>query len=336
MLYKDLISMFGASLGGRSAAGDDPVWHFVQSEELKCRREDTLAALQRAKVYLLDHNAASYADSLRDSVNEEAGVAAISILGEIQFPAPVTWVEFDYRELVVARFKRASPVTAHYDRAIGSGHRGFLIDCRKDEHLTILMFCRGKGSRIMDPLCTLRINRNSSGELDYNDVIEELNRPMLNFRAHLGDSAEKIQALRTMHIVDTGYDLFIPFALFAMVASPDLGGIIPSEVATFSSKDTKTARKFGKSWILGAQKSHLTIRIGPQAIAHMREKDARLKFERDNQSTRNEPVRHWVSEHERRYRSGKIVLIKGHRRGREPSTELPTRVMGPNHAAPIT
>lgn len=32
-----------------------------------------------------------------------------------------------------------------------------------------------------------------------------------------------------------------------MLVSPDLGGIIPTETDTFTTKDTKTARKFGKS-----------------------------------------------------------------------------------------
>ncbi|WEF26059.1 hypothetical protein [Paracoccus sp. S3-43] len=82
----------------------------------------------------------------------EAGVAAMTILGEIRFPAPVTWVEFDYRELVVVRFERGSPATAHDDRPIGSGHRGFLIDGQQDDHLLITMFSRESGSRIMDPL----------------------------------------------------------------------------------------------------------------------------------------------------------------------------------------
>ncbi|WP_395541060.1 hypothetical protein [Neotabrizicola sp. sgz301269] len=335
MLYKDVMSTFGASLAGRSAPGDDPVWHFAWSEELQCSREGTLAALQQAKVYLLDHHAAAYADTLRNSVNEkavEAGVAAMTILGEIQFPAPVTWVEFDYRELVVARFERGSPATAHDDRPIGSGHRGFLIDGRQDDHLMITMFSRESGSKIMDPLCALRVNRNGQGKLDYDDVKEELSRSMVDFRVRLGDSTEKIQALRTLYRIDTGYDLFIPFALFAMLVSPDLGGIIPSEIETFSAKDAKTARKFGKSWILAAQKSHLTIRIGPQAVAHMQERRARIEFERSGQSTRNGPARHWVSEHERHYRSGKVVLVKSHPRGREPRVNLPTRVMGPDPA----
>ena len=140
---------------------------------------------------------------------------------------------------------------------------------------------------------------------------------------------EMIHGRRTVHQVETGYDLFIPYALFAMLVSPDLGGIFPTETETFTAKDTKTARKFGKSWVLGAQKSHLTIRIGPQAAAHMAERTARLEFERQTLEARNGPVRHWVSEHERHYRSGKVVLVKGHHRGQAPDPNLPTRVMGP-------
>ena len=116
-------------------------------------------------------------------------------------------------------------------------------------------------------------------------------------------------------------------------ASPNLGGIIPTEAETFTAKDTKTARKFGKSWILGARKSHLTIRIGPQAAAHMAERTARLEFERQARDPRNGPTRHWVAEHERHYRSGKVVLVKGHHRGHAPAPDLPTRVMGPRSDA---
>jgi hypothetical protein len=181
----------------------------------------------------------------------------------------------------------------------------------------------------MDPICALVVNRTADGYLDYDDIIEDLSRPMVNFRLRVGDSKEKIEALRTLHCVDTGADLFIPFALFAMLVSADLGGIIPTETETFTAKEAKTARKFGKSWTLGAQKSHLTIRIGPQAAAHMRERQARLEFERQIQQVRSEPVRHWVSEHERTYRSGKVVLVKGHHRGHESDPRLPTRVIGP-------
>jgi len=102
---------------------------------------------------------------------------------------------------------------------------------------------------------------------------------MMRFRAISVDTEEVIETQRIIHPVNTGNELFIPCALFAMLVSPDRGGIIPSESEMFTAKETKTACKFGKSWALGAQPSHLTIRIGPQAAAHMRERAERLAFE---------------------------------------------------------
>lgn len=332
LLYKDLIATYGSSLSGRSSLEEDMVWHLVPSDELTNFRRYALEALQQAKVYLLDHNAANYADSLHDALQERAqavGSQAMSYLGEIQFPAKVTWVEFDYRELAVARFERGAPSTAHDDRPIGSGVHGFLIDDREVDHLRITMFARPDGVRAMDPMSFMRLNRTDQGMLDYEDVKFEFNPSMMRFRAICGDTEEVIEARRTIHLVNTGSELFIPCALFAMLVSPDLGGIIPSESETFTAKETKTARKFGKSWVLGAQKSHLTIRIGPQAAAHMRERADRLAFEKQANADRSGPVRHWVSEHERHYRSGKIVTAKKYERGSGDSPMLPTRVMGP-------
>lgn len=332
VLYKDLIATYGSSLSGRSSLEDDMVWHLVPSDELTRFRRYALEALQQAKVYLLDHNAANYADTLHDALQERAqavGSQAMSYLGEIQFPAKVTWVEFDYRELAVARFERGAPSTAHDDRPIGSGVHGFLIDDRDVDHLRVTMFARPVGVRAMDPMSFMRLNRTDQRLFDYEDVKFEFNPSMMRYRAICGDSEEAIEARRTIHLVNTGSELFIPCALFAMLVSPDLGGIIPSESETFTAKETKTARKFGKSWVLGAQKSHLTIRIGPQAAAHLRERSERLAFEKQANADRNGPVRHWVSEHERHYRSGKIVTVKGHERGSGDRPLLPTRVMGP-------
>lgn len=329
MLFKNLISTYGASFAGKSAPHDDPIWHLGRSEELLEYRRYALDALQQAKVYLLDHAAAAYADTLHDTMQKESvnkSVAAATFLGEIKLPADVVWVEFDYPELATARVQRGAASIADQQDATGSGQRGYLIDGRDAEHLLIAMF---KASKTMDPICTLRVNRTTGGGLDYDAIPVDLSRSMVDFRLRLGDTKEDIEALRTIHSIETGADLFIPFALFAMLDSPDLGGIIPTPGDTFSPKAVKTARKFGKAWILGAAKSHLTIRIGPHAVAHMRERLARLEFERQEREGRNGPIRHWVSEHERHYRSGKVVLIKGHHRGHEPDPGLPTRVMGP-------
>ncbi len=338
MLYKSLIHLYGSSLAGRSAPTDDLVWHFVPSDDLRLFREYALDALQQAKVYLLDHMAAAYADTLHDAVAEKAaetGLPAMAILGEVKLPASVVWIEFDDRELGTARFERASPVTQHDDKPIGSGLRGYLLDDRNKAHLRITMFHRRDNSTVVDPICALLVKRTTTGELNYDDIEVELSRSMVDFCVQSGDPIEKIEVRRTVHQVDTGYDLFIPYAVFAMLVSPDLGGIIPVEAETFTPKDAKTARKFGKSWILGAQKSHLTIRIGPQAAAHMQERRARLEFEGKAKDERTGPVRHWVAEHERHYRSGKVVLVKGHHRGHVPVPNLPTRVMGPNSDAAV-
>lgn len=336
MLYKSLISLYGSSLAGRSAPTDDLVWHFVPSEDLRHFREYALDALQRAKVYLLDHLAAAYADTLHDAVAEKAaetGLPAMSFLGEVKLPADVVWVEFDDRELGAARFERASPVARYDDKPVGTGLRGYLLDDRNQGHLRITMFHRRENSRVVDPICALLVKRTPTGKLNYDNVEVELSRSMVDFRVRSGDTVEMINGRRTVHQVETGYDLFIPYALFAMLVSPDLGGIIPLEAETFTAKDAKTARKFGKSWIIGAQKSHLTIRIGPQAAAHMQERRARLEFERQALEARNGPIRHWVAEHERHYRSGKVVLVKAHHRGHAPVPNLPTRVMGPKSDA---
>ena len=72
MLYKSLISLYGSSLAGKSSPSDDLVWHFTPSEDLRRFREYALDAMQQAKVYLLDHLAAAYADTLHEAVAKEA------------------------------------------------------------------------------------------------------------------------------------------------------------------------------------------------------------------------------------------------------------------------
>jgi hypothetical protein len=336
MLFKDLISTYGSSFAREPTPLDDPVWHLAQSEELMIFRRYALDALSLAKVYLLDHAAAAYADTLYDTMQGEAeakGVAAMSFLGEVDLPAEVAWVEFDYRALVVSRVERASPSSSNYQNPTRSEERGFLIDNRVNDFLRVTMFSRPANGKIMDPLCNLTIDRTPQGNLDLNSLNRDLNFPMVDFLVRRGYTKEEIEGFRDVHFGDTATDLFIPYAFFAMLASPDLGGIIPSPDETFSPKDIKTARKFGKSWVLGAPKSHMTIRIGPQAAAHMQERLARLEFERQSQGERNGPVRHWVREHERHYKSGKVVLVPRHARGDESLPSRPTRVMGPAASA---
>lgn len=337
MLFRNLISTYGASLAGRSGPHDDPVWHLGQSEDLLTFRQYALDALQQAKVYLLDHAAAAYVDTLHDTVQErteDEDAAALTFLGEVELPAGVVWVEFDYRDLVAARVQRNSPAIVHQRDPSGSGQRGYLIDSRNVDVLQVTMFSCDSQGKILDPFYTLRFESAEQGARGLTSFQPQVHRYMVDILSGRGMAAAEIEGRFQIRLIDAASDLFIPYALFAMLVSPDLGGIIPTEAALFSPKELKTARKFGKSWILGAQKSHLTIRIGPQAAAHMQERLARLEFERQAREARHPPVRHWVSEHERHYRSGKVVLIKGHHRGQPPDPRLPTRVMGPRlHSA---
>ncbi len=103
-----MISTYGASLAGKSALSDDPVWHLEWSEDLQLFREYGLNVLQQAKVYFLDHLVDDYADTLHDAVQEKAeaiGVPAMAVLGEVKLPSNVSWVEFDCRALAIARFE---------------------------------------------------------------------------------------------------------------------------------------------------------------------------------------------------------------------------------------
>jgi hypothetical protein len=332
MLFRNLIATYGNSLAGKSTLQDDPVWHLGRTDDLLNFRQYALGALQQAKVYLLDHFAAAYADTLHDSIQEAPGdgdVAALTFLGEVKLPAPVVWVEFDYQELVASRVQRTSPSIVHEESPSGTGQRGYLFDNRNLDALNVTMFSCDSRGKVVDPFFTLRFDRAGQSEGGLTSFQPEFHRFMSDILSERGMAAQEIQDRYQIRLVEAASDLFIPYALFAMLVSPDLGGIIPTEAVMFSPKELKTARKFGKSWILGAQKSHLTIRIGPQAAAHMHERLARLEFERQAREERNGPIRHWVTEHERHYRSGKVVLIKGHHRGHGHDPGLPTRVMGP-------
>lgn len=333
MLFKRLISTYGSSLHGKSRPEDDPVWHLGQSEELRSFRQYAVEALQKARVYLLDHAAAAYTDTFHESmlsVGDPDNVTAIqAFVSEVELPSDVIWVEYDFSAVTVSRFDRNGAEKPRTDIGSGFGERGFLIDNRHPQYLRAAMFRSDTHGRILDPFGYLRFQRNAEGKPALDGFYPEPNAYMLDKLLARGVSQEMVRATYDGHMSESSYDLFIPYALFAMLASPDLGGIVATDSEIFTQKEAKTARKFGRVWITGAPRSHLTVRIGPQAVAHMRERFARLEHERHHIEARNGPIQHWVVEHERHYKGGKLVVIKGHHRGKRPDPALPTRVMGP-------
>jgi hypothetical protein len=124
------------------------------------------------------------------------------------------------------------------------------------------------------------------------------------------------------------YEMVIGFVLFAALAARE-DDLLSQEVASLSTSQAKTARKFGKAWMIEVLKSHVTIRIGPAAERHMTEQRARLRSEEAQAASRATPTEHWVSEHERRYSNGKVVRVRAHKRGQSADRDLPTRILGP-------
>jgi len=333
MLFKNIISVYGNSLNGKSAPSDDPVWHLGRSEGLRAFRHYVLDALQNAKVYLLDHRAADYTDTFHDTMLERDKAEAASVIkafmNEVALPADVVWVEYDFGVLSTDRLKRDGADASLSATTGGAGERGFLLDNRRSDCLRVAMFRSDRSGKILDPFGVLRFERASTGEAILDEYHPERCNHMLEIMTRRGMGAAELKGTYEKHMAESSYDLFIPYALFAMLASPDLGGVTAADAVTFTPREERTARKFGKTWLTAAPRSHITVRIGPQAEAHMRERIARLEHERLARDARNGPVRHWVSEHERHYRSGKIVTIRGHQRGKEPDRHVPTRVMGP-------
>jgi hypothetical protein len=196
MLFRNLIATYGNSLAGKSTLQDDPVWHLGRTDDLLNFRQYALGALQQAKVYLLDHFAAAYADTLHDSIQEALGdgdVAALTFLGEVKLPAPVVWVEFDYQELVASRVQRTSPSIVHEESPSGTGQRGYLFDNRNLDALNVTMFSCDSRGKVVDPFFTLRFDRAGQSEGGLTSFQPEFHRYMSDILSERGMAAQEIQ-----------------------------------------------------------------------------------------------------------------------------------------------
>ena len=143
-----------------------------------------------------------------------------------------------------------------------------------------------------------------------------------------GMSRERFDSLEGQELHTASYDIALPYMVFALIASRQ-DDIILSERKTISRHEHKTATKFGKTWIAEGLRTHITIRIGERARRHLNEQADRRHHETGVASGRLQPTEHWVSQHERRYKNGKVVLVRAHQRGQKPDPSLPRIVIGP-------
>lgn len=335
ILYKTIARQIGGNLQKHEyvdMAGPDG--RTVTADEVRAHWQTVFSDISEASIYLLDHNAANYLDTLRMDVQgmpwEDRPEANIQdYVRNVDFPREFVWVEYDDRRLWEDRVARG--VTTQTDEDLSHRfQRGFLFDNRPSDKLTVRLFNASSEKSFFAAPTTLEISKANDGRADFGNVSWHPERTVFAglMRAGLLKTEEATKAYFEEHQGHLYCEMVIGFMLFAALSARE-DDLMPHEVASLTTSEAKTARKFGKSWIIESLKSHVTIRIGPSAERHLSEHRARLRFERAQAGNRSGPIEHWVAEHERRYASGKIVKVKAHKRGNSDGANLPKRVVGP-------
>jgi len=334
ILYKTIALQFGRFLEtGRPGSEFDLVGRKFPTEGTRLNRRSILTDLAGARIYLLDHRAANYLDSLRMDVQgmpwETRGESEIqSYVRDVDFPRELVWVEYDTRQLWMDRVARGLTSMAGLDLRHFS-QRGFLFDNRSENVMTVQLFNGMTDRSFLEPLATLVLKK-SGGRPDFTDATwqPQMNVLMAHARGVTEEQIQDVQALLEEHKGHVSYEMVIGFMLFAALTARE-DDLLSEETPSLSPQQAKTARKFGKVWMTETLRSHVTIRIGPVGERHLVEREARRQFEAARASGRATPTEHWVSEHERRYSSGKVVRVRGHKRGIVADISLPIRVVGP-------
>jgi len=164
--FKSIVMSYVSSLEGRPSRADH-VEAILPVEELRAFRARALEDITGAVKYVLNDDAASYADSFRENIQggiylEQASDEIIRFLEEVELPHDLAWVEFDQAELTRRRVRRG--LEPDDDEPIipeEFGLRGFLIDDRSKARLTVTLFRSiGCGSdAVIDPIFRLHFER---------------------------------------------------------------------------------------------------------------------------------------------------------------------------------
>lgn len=335
ILYKTIALKFGHHLENEKPVDmRGPDGQLVLSEEIRQHWQGVLGDLSSASIYLLDHNAANYLDSLRMDIQglpwEDRPESDIKdYVRDVYLPRDLIWIEYDDRKIWEDRVARG--ITTQSEEELSNrNQRGFLFDNRSPDKLTVRLFSAVTDTMFADAPLVLEIPKSQDGRPNFNDTSWQLQRTVIAGIMRLGllDSEESAKNHFEEHKGHLTYEMVIGFMLFAALAARE-DDLLSQEVPSLSTAQAKTARKFGKSWMTETLKSHVTIRIGPAAKLHMTEQKARLRFEEAQAVSRATPTEHWVAEHERRYSNGNVVRVRAHKRGQFADRDLPTRIVGP-------
>jgi hypothetical protein len=338
ILYKTIALKFGHCFKSEQPEGTVGLdGQPVLPEDFRQHWKSVLGDLASARIYLLDHHAANYLDSLRMDVQgmpwEDRPESDIQgYVREVDFPRDLIWVEYDDRKLWEDRVARR--VSTQTEEELNNRRqRGFLFDNRSPDKLTVCLFSALTDTLFLDAPLVLEISKGKDGRPDFSNTSWHPNKTVIAGLMRAGFLRDEASAREYFeeHKGHVTYEMVIGFMLFAALAARE-DDLVPQETPSLSNAQAKTARKFGKTWMTETLRSHVTIRIGPAAERHMTEQKARLRFEDAQAVGRAAPTEHWVAEHERRYANGKVVRVRAHKRGQSANRELPTRVIGPkNH-----
>lgn len=335
ILYKTIALQYGRYLEtGQPGDEYDLVARLGPEEETRVQRRGILHDLAAARIYLLDHRAANYLDSLRMDVQgmpwEDRPEAHIQdYVREVDFPQDLVWIEYDSQQLWKDRIARGL-TTMSEDELSNFHQRGFLFDNRSPDTLTVRLFTAITDRIFWDPPVTLVLNKSQGGHPDFDNANWQLQNNVILSRMQIssGDQQSELEEHIETHKGHLTYEMVIGFMLFAALAARE-DDLLSREGPSLSTAQAKAARKFGKTWMTETLRSHVTIQIGPAGERHLTEREARRRFEEAQDSGRATPTEHWVAEHERRYSNGKVVRVRAHKRGRPADRDLPVRVVGP-------
>ena len=295
ILYKTIGLKFGKNLENEQPVNmPGPDGQLVLSEEVRLHWQSVLSDLSAARIYLLDYNAANYLDSLRMDVQgmpwENRSEADIQgYVRDVYFPRDLIWIEYDDRKLWEDRVARG--ITAVSEEELNNrNQRGFLFDNRAPDKLTVRLFSAVTNSMFLDAPYVLEISKSGDGRPDFDNTSWHLQRTVIAglMRAGLLPDETSIREHFEEHKGHLTYEMVIGFMLFAALATRE-DDLLSKEVASLSTSQVKTARKFGKAWMTEVLKSHVTIRIGPAAERHLTEQRARQQFGRAHAAS---PIRH--------------------------------------------
>jgi hypothetical protein len=337
MLFKKVLTQYGRSMRGRPTSPQDDLIHYAldeltgDTEDLLSFRADILDAMKLARPFFLDHNAADYLDILGDTMVDEAGgpdETDRDFMKDIMLPEDVVWIEYDAKALAYAKRERGARNQTPPDEIEELNLRGILFDNRDPEHLLVRVFKTHKSGGLIDPMSTAVMKKDRRGYPSNNEYTIQ---PTLHMVRYLSLSTNV--DLDPHVLFNGGEDGTIhlyrmSYCLFAALNDRSNDMVVGQE-DTFSEKEVKNARKFSKSYILESRKSHLTIRLGEPGLRYLKQRRDDETDRRLIASGRAAPVRHEVREHERRYKSGKIVKVRAHVRGASVDTR-PTRITAPS------